>query len=140
MAINFDFPKFGKYIDNCLFVLIHKTLANFQKRRYVRARGITWINPYDLGIKRNWQQVYGTSHPLLALLPSTRVPEFLPTPLAGERGKRHSKADHSNGILHLNSSEGSRDKNDKSPLVARAGNVHQEVLNTNPGEQNAFNV
>jgi len=93
-----------------------------------------------LGIKRNWQQVYGTSHPLLALLPSTRVPEFLPTPLAGERGKRHSKADHSNGILHLNSSEGSRDKNDKSPLVARAGNVHQEVLNTNPGEQNAFNV
>lgn len=51
--------------------------------------GKTWSNPYDMGLKRNWEQVYGTRHPVAALLmPSLRQPEFLPVPLEGETGKR----------------------------------------------------
>lgn len=65
--------------------------SNGFKKRIARSRGISWINPYDLGMKRNWQQVYGTSHPLLALLPSGRQPEYLPVPIAGEKGWRHPK-------------------------------------------------
>ncbi len=46
-----------------------------------------------MGRKRNWQQVYGTLHPLAALLiPSWRHPEFLPVPLEGDTGKRRRPA------------------------------------------------
>ena len=88
-----------------------------------------------MGWKRNWQQVYGTSHPLRALLPSTREPEFLPVPVAGERGMRRSKADFNANITSISSRS-----EDKSPLIARAVNTRQDGMNTNPGEQNAFNV
>jgi hypothetical protein len=58
------------------------------KRKFAKLNK-KFTSPYDLGRKRNWQQVYGTQHPLLALLvPSTREPEFLPLPLKGEEGKR----------------------------------------------------
>lgn len=67
-------------------------------KHFARTRNMTWINPYNLGYKRNLQQVYGYSYsnPLIALLPSTREPEFLPLPIAGNTGKR---------ILYLNKKE-----------------------------------
>lgn len=42
-----------------------------------------WSNPFDMGCKRNWQQVFGTQPFLVALLPSRRPPpppvvEFFP--------------------------------------------------------------
>jgi hypothetical protein len=39
-------------------------------------------------MKQNWQQVYGLKHPLKALLPSSREPDFLPTPIDGKLGRR----------------------------------------------------
>lgn len=67
-------------------------------KRKARKLNKKFTSPYDLGWKRNWQQVYGTQHPLVALLvPSTREPEFLPLPLKGEDGKRvkdRRKRDH----------------------------------------------
>lgn len=65
--------------------------GNWSKRRQARKRGRAWMNPYDLGWKRNWQQVFGSLHPLVALLPSWREPEFLPLPILGEKGRRRSK-------------------------------------------------
>lgn len=65
--------------------------GNWQKNRNAKNLGTIWINPYDLGNKRNWQQVYGSGNPLLALLPSWREPEFLPIPIAGEKGRRPKK-------------------------------------------------
>jgi len=65
--------------------------GNWQKNRNAKNLGTIWINPYDLGNKRNWQQVYGSDNPLLALLPSWREPEFLPIPIAGEKGRRPKK-------------------------------------------------
>jgi hypothetical protein len=62
--------------------------ANWSHRKRARKAGKKWKNPYDLGWKRNWQQVYGSQHWLLAMLPSTREPEFLPVPLAGHKGRR----------------------------------------------------
>lgn len=62
------------------------------KRRAIRY-GTRWLNPYDLGLKRNWQIVYGSSlSPLYALLPSNREPEFLPIPIGGELRRRKKKA------------------------------------------------
>jgi hypothetical protein len=36
--------------------------------------------------------VYGTKHPLKALLPSSREPEFLPIPIDGKLGRRRPKS------------------------------------------------
>lgn len=83
--------------------------ANGQKKRLSRQRGIQWINPYDLGMKQNFYQVYGSSrHPLWAIfIPSRREPEYLPVPIAGARGKRHLKGDQSG------SGNGSSNGNDR---------------------------
>jgi palmitoyltransferase len=62
--------------------------GNFVNKRKARKSGHKFKTPYDLGWRRNWQQVYGTSHPLIALLPSRRPPEFLPLPIPGDEGKR----------------------------------------------------
>eukprot|EP00550_Attheya_septentrionalis_P010356 CAMPEP_0198281512 /NCGR_PEP_ID=MMETSP1449-20131203/1429_1 /TAXON_ID=420275 /ORGANISM="Attheya septentrionalis, Strain CCMP2084" /LENGTH=495 /DNA_ID=CAMNT_0043977309 /DNA_START=226 /DNA_END=1713 /DNA_ORIENTATION=+ len=66
--------------------------GNISKRRMARKRGIQWINPYDLGWKKNWQQVYGSKPFFRSILASGREPEFLPVPIAGELGRRsHAK-------------------------------------------------
>lgn len=63
--------------------------GNFVNRAKAKRLGQKWRNPYDLGWKRNLQQVYGTQPFLWAfLIPSTREPDFLPLPLPGEDGKR----------------------------------------------------
>jgi len=63
------------------------------KRRRAKKLGQKYRNPYDMGYKRNWQQVYGDYNDrwsiLLAILvPSRREPDFLPLPIGGEEGKR----------------------------------------------------
>jgi palmitoyltransferase len=76
---------------------LHGNCANRRRARRLRKK---FHNPYDLGMKRNFQQVYGTGNPLWAvLIPSRRQPEFLPLPLAGVTGLRppfRSNTDASN--------------------------------------------
>lgn len=124
MCLSVGFAVFFLFTMHIYLVLSAQTTieyhANLQKKRFVRRRGITWINPYDLGMKRNWQQVYGTCHPLLALLPSRREPEFLPVPLAGERGRRHCKALMSSSSSHASLSGSANDDIESVPLVPRA--------------------
>jgi hypothetical protein len=63
--------------------------GNWVNRTKAKRLGQKWRNPYDLGWKRNLQQVFGTQPFLIAfLIPSTREPEFLPLPIMGEDGKR----------------------------------------------------
>ncbi|CAJ1961727.1 unnamed protein product [Cylindrotheca closterium] len=63
--------------------------GNWVNRRKAHKLNKKWKNPYDMGLKRNWQQVYGSGNPLLAfLIPSCREPEFLPLPLPEEKGRR----------------------------------------------------
>mmetsp|Transcript_3392 Transcript_3392/g.4950 ORF Transcript_3392/g.4950 Transcript_3392/m.4950 type:complete len:510 (+) Transcript_3392:194-1723(+) len=67
--------------------------GNMSKKRRARERGTSWINPYDLGWEDNFKQVYGSMHPILAMLPSSREPEFFPFPINGELAKRrHTKS------------------------------------------------
>ena len=63
--------------------------GNWMNRSKAKKLNQKWRNPYDLGWKRNLQQVFGTKPFLIAfLVPSTREPEFLPLPIMGEDGKR----------------------------------------------------
>jgi palmitoyltransferase len=68
----------------------NKRRAKQQKKKYQ--------NLYDLGTKRNFQQIYGTGHPVWAIvIPSAREPQFLPLPMPGKEGLRPSdvgKKDH----------------------------------------------
>jgi palmitoyltransferase len=59
--------------------------GNRSKASKLRVKGIFYHNPYDLGWARNWQQVFGNSHPLIAILPSRRPPPWPPWP-------QHSRA------------------------------------------------
>jgi palmitoyltransferase len=63
--------------------------GNLTNRRKAHRLNKKWMNPYSLGWKRNFQQVFGTMPVWKAILiPSTREPEFLPLPIRGEDGKR----------------------------------------------------
>mmetsp|Transcript_16416 Transcript_16416/g.33841 ORF Transcript_16416/g.33841 Transcript_16416/m.33841 type:complete len:489 (+) Transcript_16416:102-1568(+) len=67
--------------------------GNWVMRSRAKKAGQKYRNPYDMGYKRNWQQVYGEysgkwSMFLALIIPSTREPEFLPLPIPGEEGKR----------------------------------------------------
>jgi hypothetical protein len=64
--------------------------GNWMNKSKAKRLNKKWKNPYDLGYKRNWQQVYGSRQPWLRawIVPSTREPEFLPLPMTGEEGKR----------------------------------------------------
>jgi len=44
--------------------------VNVGRWRRSRFRGLLWTNPYDLGWRRNLQQVYGRKLNLACLLPS----------------------------------------------------------------------
>jgi hypothetical protein len=74
--------------------------GNWGKKNASRYRGVKWSNPYCLGWKRNWQQVYGRKFFLLAILPSARLPEFLPIPIAGHRGLYASGGNNRKGKHH----------------------------------------
>ncbi|GMI21174.1 hypothetical protein TeGR_g6669 [Tetraparma gracilis] len=72
--------------------------GNVSSWRRARHRGLLWSNPYDLGWRRNLQNIWGESLTPLALLPSTREPEYLPLPLPGPRGKRESRGKKEGGV------------------------------------------
>uniref|UniRef100_A0A7S1BUC8 Palmitoyltransferase n=1 Tax=Corethron hystrix TaxID=216773 RepID=A0A7S1BUC8_9STRA len=85
--------------------------ANLLKKKKAQYKGQTFINPYDLGSRRNFQQVYGTQHFLLAILPSMRDPTFLPVPLYGSigfrcryklRGTSHRPLENANDLFDNN--------------------------------------
>ena len=62
--------------------------GNKSRQEAAERAGKKWKNPYSLGSKSNWQMVFGTHHPLVALLPSSRAPEFLPLPVNGKLVRR----------------------------------------------------
>ena len=64
--------------------------GNWMNRRKAKKLNKKWKNPYDLGYKRNWQQIYGSSRTWFwaLIIPSTRQPEFLPLPIPGDDGRR----------------------------------------------------
>ena len=62
--------------------------GNKSRQETAERAGNKWKNPYSLGSKSNWQMVFGTQHPLLALMPSSRAPEFLPLPVNGKLVRR----------------------------------------------------
>lgn len=64
--------------------------GNLMNKAQAKRLGQKYRNPYDLGWRRNLQQVFGFQLPfwLAFLIPSTREPEFLPLPMNGEDGKR----------------------------------------------------
>ena len=64
--------------------------ANWVNKRKAKRLNKRYKNPYDLGTKRNWQQIYGSSSNWLVafIVPSNREPEFLPLPLPGKEGRR----------------------------------------------------
>ena len=63
--------------------------ANWMNSRKAKRLNKKYKNPYDMGIRRNWQQIYGSSYWLAAfLIPSRREPEFLPLPLPENEGRR----------------------------------------------------
>ena len=69
--------------------------GNISNRRKAYRLNKKWNNPYSLGWKRNFQQVFGTMPIWKAILiPSTREPEFLPLPLRGDDGKRLQYQSH----------------------------------------------
>ena len=53
---------------------------NRSKKREGATRGHLYMNPYDMGRRKNWQHVMGTMGVLKSLLPSTREPPGLPWP------------------------------------------------------------
>ena len=62
--------------------------GNKSRQQAAESAGKKWRNPYSLGSKSNWQMVFGTHHPLLACMPSSRGPEFLPLPVNGKLVRR----------------------------------------------------
>ena len=68
----------------------HGNCANKRRAKKLKKK---WRNPYDLGLVRNFQQVYGMQPAILAvMIPSLREPEFLPIPMPGDMGRRHPKS------------------------------------------------
>lgn len=66
--------------------------GNWVSRSKAKRLKQKWKNPYDLGWKRNFQQVYGSGPWWTAFLPSSRQPEFLPVPIPGRDHRRKTKS------------------------------------------------
>jgi len=54
--------------------------GNHTLRLRARVHGERFKNPYDRGYARNWQRIFGSSHPLAAALPSMRPSPGKPWP------------------------------------------------------------
>jgi len=62
--------------------------GNWAKRKEAKHHGDVFINPYDLGLQQNFQQIWGCGPLWKVFLPSWKSREFLPLPSAGMVGKR----------------------------------------------------
>lgn len=85
--------------------------GNRVKSFRARRRGEVWHNPYDLGMRKNWEQVFGKMHPLLSILPARRQPGWPPYPGENHWRKRRSNP-HYNAII--------RDASDRSLVFSGA--------------------
>lgn len=104
--------------------------GNFAKRRGAARRGTSWSNPYSLGWKKNWQLVYGSLHPLLAILPSSREPEFLPIPISGELGRRQYQSKKEEGLPLVSASQNNdRQHNGMEVSTSNGGTAPDGTLN-----------
>ena len=72
----------------CEQLEVRKLGALSRRRQAAEMADKSWANPYSLGYKANWQLVFGTHHPLIAIMPSSRKPEFLPVPVNGKLVRR----------------------------------------------------
>ena len=72
--------------------------GNFAKRRGASKRGSKWNNPYSVGWRNNFRLVYGCQRPILAILPSSREPQFLPVPINGKLVRRQTRSKKEEGI------------------------------------------
>lgn len=98
--------------------------GNFAKRRGAARRGSKWNNPYSVGWKNNFRLVYGTRHPLLALLPSSREPQFLPIPINGKlvrRQRQSKKQEDVSLVVPQGDAEKSNESSDNRLNQRRAG-------------------
>lgn len=57
-----------------------ENIGNIKKVKNMKKIGVAWTNPYDQGWQKNWQLVFGKGHPLMAILPSSRLPPWPPYP------------------------------------------------------------
>jgi palmitoyltransferase len=65
------------------FYLISTAQTTIEFHSNIRSStGRTRYYAYDLGLRRNWQQVFGKSIIKNILIPTTKEPEFLPVPLS----------------------------------------------------------
>ena len=62
------------------------------KKHQNSAHGKLFFNPFDLGYKKNWQHVMGTSHFFISILPSNREPVGLPWPSLKVKVNRQGKS------------------------------------------------
>lgn len=97
--------------------------GNLVNRAKAKRLGQKYRNPYDMGLKRNWQQVYGDyncrwSMLMAVLIPSKREPDFLPLPLRGEEGKRK----------HLQRPKLEEDDELKKPFIASQATVPAHIV------------
>jgi DHHC palmitoyltransferase len=100
--------------------------GNWVNRSKAKRLGQKWRNPYDLGWRRNVQQVYGAQPFLWAfLIPSTREPDFLPLPLLGEDGKRkHARKKRDTLQVHT---DNELDREQTVPFTSSLANVEHIV-------------
>jgi len=91
--------------------------ANFVNKTKAKRSGQKYRNPYDMGWKRNWQQVYGCRSSMLLsfLILSTREPDYLPVPISGEEGKRmHLRQTNSNNNNNRSIEDGNANNDDSN--------------------------
>ena len=98
LALSVGIAVFILFAWHVFLVLTAQTTIEFYGNTTLRhrahSRGLNYTNPYDRGLKRNWQHVFGHRHPLLAILPSSRPPPAKPWPPPTTAALPSTKATH----------------------------------------------
>mmetsp|Transcript_5702 Transcript_5702/g.8268 ORF Transcript_5702/g.8268 Transcript_5702/m.8268 type:complete len:520 (-) Transcript_5702:58-1617(-) len=107
--------------------------GNCAKRRRARRMGRTYRNAYDLGCKRNFQQIWGSSKPFLKIfVPIRDMPDFLPVPMKGDVGKRKRlRADAYELRRIFSSSFNNAEPHDASHSLLPVYDKNSQILNEN---------
>eukprot|EP00980_Cylindrotheca_fusiformis_P002914 scaffold675_cov103-Cylindrotheca_fusiformis.AAC.25 len=112
--------------------------GNWMNRRRAKRLNKKYQNPYDLGWKRNWQQVFGSSRNCLLafLIPSTREPEFLPIPILNNNNRNGGMNDASRRC-HYSSSQQQEDYEKLLPLQQQQQQEEDDNATNNNNGMNA---